>query len=240
MRRPLSFLSLIVSTIFLATVALLVAPFDRKGERIHGIARLWASVQLRVSGITVSLEAAGNLPEPPFLLMSNHQSALDIAVLLAAVPVSFKFIAKRELFRIPFFGWAIRRAGYISIDRENPREALKAIEEAVRKIKDGTPVLIFPEGTRGTKGSKPKGRDVGLQPFMKGAFSLASRAHVPVVPLAIIGSYALQPAGSILSPPERKGQVFVRVGKPIPVEGKGVSYKTGLMEEVHEAMKRLM
>jgi 1-acyl-sn-glycerol-3-phosphate acyltransferase len=238
MRKIFSFLNLTVSTLFLATVALLVAPFDGKGERIHGIARLWASIQLWVSGIAVRLEAAENLPEPPFLLMSNHQSALDISVLLAAVPVSFKFIAKRELFHIPFFGWAIRRAGYISIDRENPREALKAIEEAVRKIKEGTPVLIFPEGTRGTKGSK--GRSVGLQPFMKGAFSLASRASVPVVPLAIIGTYELQPTGSILSPPERKGQVFVRVGKPIPVKGKGVSYKTGLMEEVREAMKGLM
>jgi 1-acyl-sn-glycerol-3-phosphate acyltransferase len=238
MRKTLSFLVLIVSTLFLATVALLVFPFDRKGERIHGIARLWASIQLKVSGIRVCLEAGENLPEPPFLLMSNHQSALDISVLLAAVPVSFKFIAKRELFRIPFFGWAIKRAGYISIDRENPREALKAIEEAVRKIKEGTPVLIFPEGTRGT--GRSKGRDKGLLPFMKGAFSLASRAHVPVVPLAIIGSHALQPAGSILSPPDRSGQVSVRVGKPIPVEGKGVSYKTGLMEEVREAMERLL
>ena len=172
------------------------------------------------------------MPEPPFLLMSNHQSALDIFALLSGLPVSFKFIAKRELFRIPVFGWAMKRAGYISIDRNNPREALKAIEESARKIKDGTAVLIFPEGHRSRNGR--------LQPFMKGGFSLASRAGVPVVPLAITGSFAVQPKGSIISPPERKGRVTIRVGKPVVVEGKGLSYKAELMGEVRASIERLM
>lgn len=238
MRKVLSFLDIIFTTIFLVIIAFFVAFFDRSGERVHRIARFWASVHLKVSGITVELHAAENLPEPPFLLMANHQSALDITALLASIPFSFKFVAKRQLFRIPFLGWAMRWAGYISIDRENPREALKAIGEAVSKIRQGTPVLIFPEGTRGTKGARE--RDGDLLPFMKGAFSLASRAGVPVVPLAILGSYALQPAGSILSAPERRGRVVVRVGRPIPVEGKGTSYKTGLMEEVRDAMQGLM
>ncbi len=232
MRKAFSYLSLVVTTLLLAGAALLIAPFDPKGERIHRVARLWAAIHLRVNGIAVSLEAAHNIPEPPFLLMSNHQSALDIFVLLSGLPVSFKFIAKRELFRIPVFGWAMRRAGYISIDRGNPREALKAIEEAVYKIKDGTAVLIFPEGHRSRTGR--------LQPFMKGAFSLASRAGVPVVPLAIRGSHTLQPAGSILSPPQKKGRVSIRVGKPVVMEGKGLSYKTGLMEEVRARIERLM
>ena len=118
--------------------------------------------------------------------MSNHQSALDISVLLSHLPVPFKFVAKRELFRIPVFGRAIKKAGYINIDRDNPREALKAIEEAVARIRGGTSVLIFPEGTRS--------RDGNLLPFMKGAFSLATRAGVPVVPLAVIGTNPLPAA----------------------------------------------
>ena len=232
MRKICSYLSLVVTTLVLGAFALLVAPFDPKGERIHRIARLWAAIHLKVNGIAVSLEAAQNMPEPPFVFMSNHQSALDIFVLLFGLPVPFKFIAKRELFRIPVFGWAMRRAGYISIDRGNPREALKAIEEAARKIRDGRPILIFPEGHRS--------RDGRLQPFMKGGFSLASRARVPVVPLAITGSFAIQPRGSILSPPERKGRVSIRVGRPVVVGGKGSSYKAGLMGEVRGSIERLM
>ncbi|HUJ68612.1 MAG TPA: lysophospholipid acyltransferase family protein [Syntrophorhabdales bacterium] len=232
MRKIASYASLIVTTLVLGAAALLVSPFDPKGERVHRIARFWAAIHLRVNGVIVSLEAADNMPEPPFLLMSNHQSALDIFALLAGVPVSFKFIAKRELFRIPVFGWAMKRAGYIAIDRDNPREALKAIEESARKIKEGTTVLIFPEGHRS--------RDGRLQPFMKGGFSLASRAGVPVVPLAIRGSYALQPKGSILSPPRRRGRVTIRVGKPVIMEGKGLSYKAELMGEVRGRIEGLI
>ena len=232
MRKIFSYASLIVTTLVLGAAALLVSPIDPKGEYAHRIARLWAAIHLRVNGIVVCLEASDNMPEPPFLLMSNHQSALDIFALLSGLPVSFKFIAKRELFRIPVFGWAMKRAGYISIDRNNPREALKAIEESAQKIKDGTVVLIFPEGHRSRNGR--------LQPFMKGGFSLASRAGVPVVPLAITGSFAVQPKGSIISPPERKGRVTIRVGKPVVVEGKGLSYKAELMGEVRASIERLL
>ncbi|OPY69889.1 MAG: 1-acyl-sn-glycerol-3-phosphate acyltransferase [Syntrophorhabdaceae bacterium PtaU1.Bin034] len=230
MRKAFSYLNLVFTTLFLAVIALAVSPFDPKGERIHGIARFWARICLKVAGISVSVEGAHRICEPPYLLMSNHQSALDIFVLLAAMPVSFKFIAKRELFLIPFFGWAIKRAGYISIDRENPREALKAIEEAVRRMRDGTTVLIFPEGTRS--------RDGKLLPFLKGGFSLASRAAVPVAPLAIIGSNPLQPPGCFV--PVCKGHVTIQIGKPILLEGKGLSYKAELAEEVRSAIERLL
>jgi 1-acyl-sn-glycerol-3-phosphate acyltransferase len=230
MRKIFSYASLIVTTLVLGAAALLVSPIDPKGEYAHRIARLWAAIHLRVNGIVVCLEASDNMPEPPFLLMSNHQSALDISVLLAHLPVPFKFVAKRELFRIPVFGRAMKKAGYINIDRENPREALKAIEDAVARIKGGTSVLIFPEGTRSADGN--------LLPFMKGAFSLATRAGVPVVPVAVIGTNPLQPPGCAVA--AQKGRVTVRMGKPIPMEGKGLSYKAGLMEEVRAAIERLM
>jgi 1-acyl-sn-glycerol-3-phosphate acyltransferase len=231
MRRILSYLSLIFTTFFLALAALALAPFDGKGEKVHRIARLWARIGLAAAGISASCEGSEQLLAPPYLLMSNHQSALDIPVLLACVPLSFKFIAKRELFRIPLFGWAIRKAGYISIDRENPREALKAMEEAVRKIRGGTTVLIFPEGTR-----SPDGK---LLPFMKGAFFLASRAAVPVVPLAIVGSNPLQPPGRVV--PDLRGHVTIHVGRPISPDGKkGLSSKAELMEEVRRAIEGLM
>jgi 1-acyl-sn-glycerol-3-phosphate acyltransferase len=230
MRKVFSYLNIVCTTLTLSVVALVISPFDPGGTCLHRLARLWAIITLKVARITVSLEGAGNLAGPPFLLMANHQSALDIPVLLAAMPIPFKFIAKQELFRIPVFGRAIAKAGYISIDREHPREALKAIEEAVRKIKEGTTVLIFPEGTRSVDGK--------LLPFMKGGFSLALRVAVPVVPLAIIGTNYLHPDDA--SVPQRSGHVTIRVGKPILLQGKGLSYKSEIRDRVRSAIEELM
>jgi len=142
MRKTLCFLNLIFSTISLSLFALGVSLFDKKGERVHRIARLWARIHLFVSGIDVSINGQDNIPEPPCIFMCNHQSALDIYSLLACLPLSFRWVAKRQLFNIPLFGWAMKKAGYISLDRENPREAIKAIERAASKIKEGTNIII--------------------------------------------------------------------------------------------------
>jgi 1-acyl-sn-glycerol-3-phosphate acyltransferase len=230
MRILLSSINLICSTIFLGSIALVLSLLDPRGEIVHRMARFWAKIYLKVAGITVSLEGCEQIARPPYVLVSNHQSALDIFVLLAAVPLSFKFIAKQQLFRIPIFGWAMKRAGYVSIDRDNPREALKALEEAAGKIKQGATVLIFPEGTR-----SPDGK---LLPFKKGIFSLVSRAKVPVIPLAIIGTNALQPPGAFV--PHRTGHVTMRLGNPILSEGKGLSYKAELMEQVRSSIEGLL
>jgi 1-acyl-sn-glycerol-3-phosphate acyltransferase len=232
MRRLLSFLNLIVSTVFLSIVALGVSLHDPKGIRVHRIARFWAFISLKIAGISVSIEGKENITAPPYLFMANHQSALDIYVLLATMPIPFKFIAKQELFSIPFLGWAIKRARYISIDRQNPREALKAIEDAGQKIREGGTVLIFPEGTRS--------KDGNLLPFLKGGFFLAARAQVPVVPIAIIGTSSLNPTGSILIPPKSKGNVIIRIGKPVITEGKGTAVKTALLDNIRREIEHLM
>ena len=229
MRKVFSLLSLIFTTLFLGLTGLFVSLFTKKEDTIHRIARLWAKLLLKSGGISVKVEDMGNIGNPPYVFMANHQSALDILILLAALPLSFKFVAKQELFRIPIFGLTMKKAGYISIDRANPREALKAIEEAVARIQGGANILIFPEGTRSCDGK--------LLPFMKGAFSLAIRAGVPVAPLAIIGTNTLQPSGATV--PLHTGTVTLRVGKPIPLEGKGSSYKNELMEEVRGSIERL-
>jgi len=230
MRKALSFLNLIFTTIFLSMVALVVSPFDSKGEAIHRIARLWGSIHLRIGGINVSLEGLEGITKPPYIFMCNHQSALDIFALLSALPLSFKWIAKRELFFIPFFGWTMKRAGYISLDRKNPREALKAIDEAARKIKEGMNIIIFPEGTRSKDGS--------LLPFKKGGFSLALHARVPIVPVGIWGTSRLQPKGSFI--PKEKGIIYIRIGEPMHIEEESRSAKTKIMLEVRRHIERLM
>ena len=230
MRKVLSSLNLLFTTMFLSIVALIISPFDGKGKAIHRIARLWASAHIKLGGIKVVASGLDKITAPPYIFMCNHQSALDIYGLLFSLPLSFRWIAKRQLFLIPFFGWALKRAGHISIDRENPREALKAMDEAARKIRDGMNIIIFPEGTRSSDGS--------LLPFKKGGFSLALRAMVPIVPVGIVGTSTLQPKGSFI--PAGKGVIYIHVGEPIPLEGMGRSAKGELMNSVRANIERLM
>lgn len=229
MRKVLSYVHLFVSTIVLSAVALVVSLFDPKRRAMHPFARFWAKNHLKLSGITVSVRGVGHLPPPPFILMCNHQSALDIYSLLAGLPMTFKWLAKRELFRLPFVGWAMTRAGYISIDRENPREALRAIDEAGRKIREGMNLLIFPEGTRSEDGK--------LLPFKQGVFNLALRAGVPIVPVGIKEKNRLQPKGSFI--PKEKGVVYINIGEPVAIEGKGSAAKTRIMNEVRDRIEVL-
>jgi 1-acyl-sn-glycerol-3-phosphate acyltransferase len=230
MRKVIVAVWLVSSTIVLSLFALFIALFRDRQETIHRIGRLWARMHLGAAGIDIRLRGLDRISSPPYVFMCNHQSALDIYALLAKLPLSFKWIAKRQLFAIPVFGWAMKKAGYISIDRENAREALKAIEEASRRIREGTNIIIFPEGTRSADGK--------LLPFKKGGFTLALRAMVPVVPIGIYGSSALQPKGSSL--PGKKGVIYIEIGDPIVLEGMDRSQKTRVMDDVRTAIEALM
>lgn len=230
MRRLFSYLNLFCTTLFLCFIALLATPFlDRKGETVHRMARLWAAIYLKIAGVKVSFHGREHVVEPPYILMPNHQSALDIMSLLDALPVSFRFVAKQELFRIPVFGWALKRAGYVSLDRKNPRQALKDMDLAAERIREGLSLIIFPEGTRSIDGN--------LLPFKKGVFSLAMKAGVPIVPIGIKGTALLQPEG--YNVPVKKGAVTITAGEPIAVEGKGSSYKDALAEQVRAKIAKL-
>jgi len=229
MRKILCLLTLILSTILLSIVAFSVFPFDRKGNILHGIERLWAKIFLFSAGIDVYLSGQENLSTGPYVLMCNHQSALDIFVLLASLPFSFRFVAKSGLFKIPFMGWAMKCVGHISIDRENLRNSKKAFEEAKMKIKKGLNVLIFPEGTRSENGT--------LLPFKRGAFHILGLVKVPVVPLAVYGSSLLMPKGKVL--PLSKGNVRIEIGKPIN-SGEEKVKKSEIMERIRKEMEILL
>lgn len=230
MRKIICSVHLVLSTFVLSALALVISFFDPKRRAMHPIARFWSGNHTKLSGIKVSVRGLEHLPPEPFILMCNHQSALDIYTLYVGLPMVFKWLAKRELFSIPFIGWAMTRSGYISIDRENPREALKAIDEAGRKIRDGMNLLIFPEGTRSEDGQ--------LLPFKQGVFNLAQRAGVPIVPVGINGTSRLQPKGSFI--PKQKGVVYINIGQPVEVEGKGSAAKARIMNEVKDRIEVLM
>ncbi|MCX5812549.1 MAG: lysophospholipid acyltransferase family protein [Proteobacteria bacterium] len=230
MRRIVAAISLVFSTIFLSIIALTGSLFYNKGLVIHKLSHFWAFLHLKVCGIKVLSKGRENLLKPPYIIMCNHQSALDIFVLYIALPFMFKWVAKRQLFSIPFVGWIMKRASYVSLDRENPREGLRAINDAALKISKGMNIIVFPEGTRSKDGK--------LLPFKKGVFSLAVRAGVPVIPIGISGTSMLQPKGSLM--PKEKGVIYVNIGKPILIIGDKASEKARVMDEVRASIERLM
>lgn len=168
---------------------------------LHNCAILWAKGCLLLAGIRVRVTGAENIPrDRSAVYISNHQSNFDILALFACLPLQFRWMAKKELFDIPLFGLAMRRSGYISIDRSDRRKSLQSMVDAAQRIKEGTSVIIFPEGTR-----TPDGK---LLPFKKGGFMIAVKAQVPIVPVAIQGSYELLPKGQIMV---RSGQIDITI-----------------------------
>lgn len=230
MRKIIASISLVCSTIFLSTIALTGSLFYNKGLLIHRLSLFWASLHLKLCGIRVLTKGRENLSKPPYIIMCNHQSALDIFIMYIALPFMFKWVAKRQLFSIPFVGWIMKRAGYISLDRESPRDGLKAINDAAQKVREGMNIIVFPEGTRSNDGK--------LLPFKKGVFSLVARAGVPVIPIGIIGTSRLQPKGSLM--PNEKGAVYANIGQPILISGDKASEKTRIMNEVRASIERLI
>jgi 1-acyl-sn-glycerol-3-phosphate acyltransferase len=193
----------------MGSLSLLSSLADSKGKLQHGCSRIWARMILITSGVRVSVKGLENLQAgAPYVLCANHQSHMDIPVLLVALPFPFRFAAKKELFRVPFLGWHLDRSGHISIDRENPRAAIKSMREAAEKIKQGAPLLIFPEGGTSVDGE--------IHSFKGGGFMLAARLAAPVVPVAIRGTrHVLGPKTYHV----RGGLVEVFVGAPVSPDG---------------------
>jgi len=195
----------VLVTAFFSVVAILGSLIDRKGELPHKIARIWSRSILAASRVKVTVKNLSYIdPARSYIYMSNHQSAFDIPVLLAYLPVQFKWLAKAELFKIPIFGFAMRRAGYISIDRSNRRSAIVSLRKAAEMIRNGVSVIIFPEGTRS--------RDGHIRPFKKGGFVLAVDSGVPVVPIIIHGTREILTKKTLHIKP---GQVVLEIEKPI-------------------------
>lgn len=213
-----------VYTVLWGSLACLCALFDRSGESVVWIGRRWVAWILATCRIRVEAEGAGELERvQPVVLMSNHQSLFDIPALVATLPISWRFVAKRELTWIPFFGWALVMGGHVIIDRSRHRRAVISLSRAAARVRAGTNVIIFPEGTRS--------RDGSLGEFKSGGFHLALQAGVPILPASICGSGGVEPKGSLRID---SGVIRVRYGAPIHAAGRDVS---ALKREVREAIE---
>jgi 1-acyl-sn-glycerol-3-phosphate acyltransferase len=180
----------------------------------------------RTVGARVSVHGAEALRAgESYVFLSTHQSYMDIPVMLGYLPTQLRIAAKREVFRIPFLGWHMRRAGHISINRTSTEEAVASLRRAASEIRPGVSVFLFPEGTRT--------RDGSLQPFKKGGFRLALQAGLPVVPLTILGTRQLLPRDSFIF---RPGPVRMHLDPPIPTLGLKDADLPTLMQRVRDAM----
>ncbi|MEK6790450.1 MAG: lysophospholipid acyltransferase family protein [Deltaproteobacteria bacterium] len=196
-------------TLILFIAVLISLALDRSGSSVHSIGALWCRVILRLAGVIVTVRGAENIPEgSPVILLSNHQGAFDIPALQGCLPLQFRWVAKKSLFSIPVIGWSMRFAGYIGIEREHGSKAYRSIVRAAKKIQTGTSVLVFPEGTRSG--------GAGLLPFKRGAFLLAVKSGVPVIPVAINGTKDIMKKGGLLITPHN---VTITIGRPIETNG---------------------
>ncbi len=217
----------VLTTIFWGLIAIFTSFFTRTGNPVHKVARMWARSIMFASRIKVTVNGLANIdPTQSYVYMSNHQSNFDIPVLLAYLPVQFRWLAKAELFKIPIFGRAMRGAGYIKIDRYNQESAFESINEAARKMKNGVSAMIFPEGTRS--------RDGNIRSFKKGGFVMAVNAGVPIVPIVLKGTWTIMDKSSLRI---NTGEVSLNILAPIATTGYTRETKDDLIKSVRAVIR---
>jgi len=227
-RTLLCWVVFVITTILLGTTAIFLSCFDSSGNIPHRVARLWGKIQLRITGTRVRIQGLENIdPGKSYILVSNHQSSFDIFSLLGYLPLQFRWTAKAELFRIPFMGWAMTRTGYIPIERGSPKKAYRSMLRAAETVRNGTSVIIFPEGTR-----SPDGK---LQPFKKGVFLIALKSQAPILPITIQGTSQIMRKGDWRTFP---GRVQIRIDPPIDTAGTPSAKEEDLSHQVRAVFLR--
>ena len=220
-------------TLILGTLSLICSLFDRNGRIQHNFARLWSWLimktilsPLKVTGMDIDKDKIDK--SKPRVYAVTHASALDIPILYVYLPSQFRIIFKSELLAYPFIGWHLKRSGQVCINQQNPAASIGAIKSALRSLRSGMPLVIFPEGGRT--------RDGQIQPFLPGAFFLAIKAQADIVPIALVGTFDLLPMNTY----HIKCQPLeMRVGEPISTAGLTVQHTDEVSAKVKAAIEGL-
>ena len=225
----LGILKLIVFAIDTAIwiAAVMVASLaDRDARFAFRVAQRWASLNLWLTGTRASVDGLEQLdPRQSYVFMSNHRSNLDVLALVVALwDFQLRWVAKEELFRIPFFGWALRATKQILVNRADHAQAVASLERAKQRMHDGISVVFFPEGTRSTGAT--------MLPFKKGGFVFALETGAAIVPIGITGTTSILPKGSWL--PRGHSNVRVSVRPPIETAGRSLEDRDALLAEVRK------
>lgn len=220
-------------TLFLGTVSLICSFFDRDGRIQHKLARSWSWLIMKtiLSPVTVignmrALEPSGN--GKPLVFAVTHASALDIPILYVYLPFQFRIVFKSELLAYPFVGWHLKRSGQVCINQQHPTTSVGAIKSALRSLRAGMPLVIFPEGGRTSDGN--------VQPFLPGAFFLAIKAQADIIPIALIDTFDLLPMNTYHI---RSQPLEMRVGEPISTVGLKLADTDAVTAKVKTAIEAL-
>ena len=196
-------------TVVLGLLALPGGIFDRDGKRLHWFSRIWSWLIMKTIFSPVKVTGLDNIDTTkPHVYAANHASALDIPVLYVNLPFQFRIAFKKELLSYPVVGWQLKRSGQVCIDQQNPSRSISSIRAALKGLHAGLPLVIFPEG-----GRTPDGE---IKPFLQGAFFLAIKAQVDIVPVALVGTYELLPMNTYHI---KCRPLEMRVGEPISTTG---------------------
>ena len=218
-----------VYTIFLGSVSLACSLLDRSGRVQHNLARAWSWLIMKTALSPVTVIGMGKIDSSkPNVYAVNHASALDIPMLYVHFPFQFRIVFKSELLHYPFVGWHLKRSGQVCINQQNPAASIGDIKSALKSLKKGMPLVIFPEGGRT--------RDGKIQPFLPGAFFLAIKAQADIVPVALTGTFDLLPMNTY----HIKCQPLqMRVGEPIPTKGLSLRDTEAVSAKVKAAIEAL-
>ena len=224
-------LNLLISTFVLSLIVIAAALLRHRGRLYDWVARTWSKWAVWASGSTIEVEGLEHFRQDrPQIIVSNHQSWFDVFALAAIIPKRYRFIAKEELRRIPLFGLAWESAGHISVNRQDRSRAIQALDNAAALMRDDhTAVVIFPEGTRSPTGE--------LLPFKKGAFMMALRTGIEIVPVACLGTRAILRKGDWRV---RPGRIIVRFGPPIDSSHFDEEHREQLLRTVRERIETML
>jgi 1-acyl-sn-glycerol-3-phosphate acyltransferase len=218
-----------VYTLVMGVLALPGGLFDRSGRRLHWFSRAWSWLIMKTILSPVKVTGLDKIDtSKPHVYAVNHASALDIPVLYVYLPFQFRIVFKKELLSYPIVGWQLKRSGQVCIDQQKPTNSIAAIRSAVKSLKAGMPLVIYPEG-----GRTPDGE---IKPFLPGAFFLALKAQVDIVPVALVGTYELLPMNTYHI---KCRPLEMRVGEPISTAGMTMRDLESVSAKVKKAMEDL-
>ena len=216
-------------TVVMGLLSLPTSLFSNSGRIQHDFARIWSWLIMRTISCPVTITGLDKIDiTRPHIYAVNHGSALDIPVLYLHLPFQFRIVFKKELLKYPIIGWHLKRSGQVAIDQQNKGDAVRSVRAALKSIQGGMPLVIFPEG-----GRTPDGE---IKPFMPGAFFLAIKAHVDVIPIALVGTFELLPMNTYHI---KCRPLEMRVGGPISTEGLTLRDMEALSARVQKDLEQL-